>query len=85
MVDAGILRADERVALIGELVLVKPPTPAQVEISHSSLSLDRVQKASLYAKHGLPEYWVLDGPPGPGPRSGQLFPVQLPDGVSGLL
>jgi len=31
-----------------------------VEISDSSLRMDRLTKASLYARAGVPEYWVLD-------------------------
>ena len=31
-----------------------------VEISHSSLSLDRGTKAKLYAECGVPEYWIVN-------------------------
>lgn len=31
-----------------------------VEVSDSSAAFDRGQKASLYAKAGVPEYWMLD-------------------------
>jgi Uma2 family endonuclease len=31
-----------------------------VEVAHSSLSFDRTTKASLYARAGIAEYWVLD-------------------------
>lgn len=31
-----------------------------VEISHSSLRLDRDVKAALYAKAGVPEYWLIN-------------------------
>ncbi len=33
-----------------------------MEISDSSLSFDRTEKASLYARAGIPEYWVLNLP-----------------------
>ncbi len=31
-----------------------------VEVSESSLDYDRTEKASLYAKAGIPDYWVLN-------------------------
>ncbi len=31
-----------------------------IEISDSSRKHDLVRKASLYARHGIPEYWVID-------------------------
>lgn len=31
-----------------------------VEVSDTSLSYDRKRKAPLYARHGLPEYWLID-------------------------
>lgn len=38
-----------------------PSTAALViEVSDSSLSYDRTRKASLYAKAGIPDYWVLN-------------------------
>lgn len=33
-----------------------------LEIADSTLSLDRNEKASLYAKAGIPEYWILNLP-----------------------
>lgn len=38
------------------------PTTADliIEVSHSSLAFDRKEKAALYAKAGIPEYWILD-------------------------
>ena len=42
------------------------PGPADVamvvEIADSSLQLDTTEKAGLYARAGVPEYWVLDVP-----------------------
>ena len=31
-----------------------------VEVSESSLTYDRTTKASLYAKSGIPEYWIIN-------------------------
>lgn len=31
-----------------------------IEVSHSSLRYDTQAKAPLYARHGVPEYWVVD-------------------------
>lgn len=31
-----------------------------IEIAASSLTYDRGRKAGLYARHGVPEYWVID-------------------------
>ena len=31
-----------------------------VEVSDTTLGFDRSRKAALYAKAGVPEYWVLD-------------------------
>lgn len=31
-----------------------------IEVSDTTLEFDQVEKAELYAKHGLPEYWILD-------------------------
>lgn len=37
----------------GDVILV-------IEVSESSLTFDLVDKAALYARHGIPEYWVVD-------------------------
>ena len=37
----------------GEILLL-------VEVSNTSLRVDRTVKATLYARAGIPEYWVLD-------------------------
>ena len=31
-----------------------------IEVAHSSLPYDRTVKTSLYAKAGIPEYWIVD-------------------------
>ena len=40
---------------------VQDPTIAVlvVEVSDTTLTLDRTQKAQLYARHSIPEYWIL--------------------------
>ena len=66
-----------------------------VEVAHSSLAHDRDVKAPLYARHGVPEYWLVDveggrtvvhrGPLRDGAwrerfdAVGPLAPVALPD------
>ena len=41
------------------------PTTAvlAVEVADSSLVKDRTEKAQLYARHGIIEYWIMPGPP----------------------
>ena len=34
--------------------------PLVVEVSDTTLAEDRGQKARLYAKHGIPEYWIVN-------------------------
>ena len=34
--------------------------PSIVEVSDSSLSKDRLSKARVYARAGVPEYWIVD-------------------------
>jgi Uma2 family endonuclease len=40
----------------------KHPTEALlvVEVADSSLAKDRAQKRLLYARHGIPEYWLVN-------------------------
>ena len=47
-----------------------------VEVSDSTLSDDLGRKARLYARHGIPEYWVVDCP---GARITQFW-EQAPEG-----
>ena len=53
------------------------PLPADIrlliEISHTTLAFDRTTKAALYARAGIPDYWVLDV------VSRQLYVHRLPD------
>lgn len=41
-------------------MLAGPEVRLAVEISDSTLDMDLGRKARLYAKHGVPEYWVVD-------------------------
>jgi Uma2 family endonuclease len=67
------LRLDEFSEPGPDIVLVKRrsdhysrahPTPADVllvvEVSESSLRFDRERKLPLYARRGIPEYWIVD-------------------------
>jgi Uma2 family endonuclease len=67
------LRIDEHSEPQPDLMLLKPrddfyrrahPTPADVrllvEVADASLELDRDYKAGLYARAGVPEYWLVD-------------------------
>jgi len=42
--------------------VVHHPTTAMliVEVSDTTLEFDQVDKAALYAMHGIPEYWIVD-------------------------
>lgn len=53
--DSAVARTAEGFLTIpaAELLLV-------VEVSVSTLSFDRGRKAALYAREGIPEYWVID-------------------------
>lgn len=37
-----------------------PDTILVIEVAHSSLDFDLGVKASIYAQHGVPQYWVID-------------------------
>jgi Uma2 family endonuclease len=69
----GPLRLDARTELQPDLMLLRPrpdryrdshPTAADVlllvEVADSSLAYDRGPKLALYARHGVPEVWVVD-------------------------
>jgi Uma2 family endonuclease len=71
------LRLDRRSELEPDLAILKPrqdfyasalPTGADVllviEVGDSSLAIDMRTKLRLYAKHAVPEYWVVDLPAG---------------------
>ena len=65
------VRLDELSEPQPDLALLKPgnymdrlPGPADVllivEVAHSSINFDREVKLTLYARHGIPEVWLLD-------------------------
>jgi Uma2 family endonuclease len=43
-----------------EKMVAGPTVRLAVEISDSSLDMDLTRKLRLYARHGVPEYWVAD-------------------------
>jgi Uma2 family endonuclease len=45
-----------------------------IEVSESSLAFDRGRKLSLYARHGVCEYWVIDV------NESRVFVHRLPHG-----
>lgn len=65
------VRLDEFSEPQPDLALLKPgnymdrlPGPADVllivEVAHTSINFDREVKLTLYARHGIPEVWLLD-------------------------
>jgi Uma2 family endonuclease len=57
---------DVSVLLVSSATLTSNPTAAQIalvaEVSDSTLTFDLTVKANLYARAGIPEYWVIDIP-----------------------
>ena len=73
MVSIGSIRLSDNTTLEPDLLIVLPradeykhelPTPEDVllviEVSFSTLRLDRTRKLGLYARAGVPEYWILN-------------------------
>jgi Uma2 family endonuclease len=50
----------DRERVLGSARLESAPSLAIEIISPSSATKDRVTKRSLYARHGVPEYWLVD-------------------------
>jgi len=54
------------IAVLKPYVLDKAKKPSAkdvffiIEVAESSLDLDRGRKFTLYAKHGIPEYWIVN-------------------------
>jgi hypothetical protein len=61
--------------------LISPSSAVILEIADSTVAYDRTHTGSLYAKFGLPEYWVVD----PNERRLEVYrdPAPLSDAVFG--
>ena len=51
---------NDRRAIITQRAIEGPPTLVIEILSPSTSRTDRITKAQLYAKHGVPHYWLLD-------------------------
>jgi len=51
---------NDRRAIITERAIEGPPTLVIEILSPSTSRTDRITKAQLYAKHGVPHYWLID-------------------------
>src|SRR5437016_2894639 len=52
MIDRGIFRPDDRLELIDGQMVVK--------VSKTRLAFDRARKATLYARNGVEDYWIVN-------------------------
>jgi Uma2 family endonuclease len=52
--------ATEQLAILTEMNVQGAPTLVVEIVSPSSPRLDRVRKRDLYARFGIPEYWIVD-------------------------
>jgi len=52
--DIAILEVEEVLQRVAERPLLV------IEVSDSSLRFDRITKSRLYARHGVPEYWIVN-------------------------
>lgn len=52
--DIAILEVEEVIERVAERPLLV------IEVSDTSLRFDRVTKSRLYARHGIPEYWIVN-------------------------
>ena len=70
-VQSGLSLADQESRPEPDLLWVRADHPADrhpiaeeslllIEVSDSSIGVDRQRKAALYARGGIPEYWVVD-------------------------
>ncbi|MGH7354166.1 MAG: Uma2 family endonuclease [Candidatus Rokuibacteriota bacterium] len=66
--------ATDRVAQISERGFEGPPTLAVEILSPSTGQIDRQTKMQLYARHGIPWYWIVD------PESRVVEVYRLADG-----
>jgi Uma2 family endonuclease len=68
-----------RAALVSERGIEGPPTLAVEVISPWTGAIDRHRKRELYARHGIPYYWIVD------PVGGTLEAYGLAEGRYALL
>ena len=82
----GTLRLDDHSEPEPDVLVLRAralnvPTAAEVlllvEVSDTSLAFDLGRKAALYARHGIPEYWVVDV------TNRLLYVHRLPDPATG--
>jgi Uma2 family endonuclease len=52
--------APDRLSLVSERGIEGPPTLAVEIVSPSTTKIDRSTKFTLYARYGVPYYWILD-------------------------
>jgi Uma2 family endonuclease len=61
IVQPDILFIDhERIGMLTDRGMEGPPTVVVEILSPSSSRIDRVRKLSIYAQHGVPNYWIVD-------------------------
>jgi Uma2 family endonuclease len=65
MVEAGIVSEDDRIELLEGVLVQKTPqnTPDSKVITRLNkllVTMDRGAKAAIYAKAGVPEYWIVN-------------------------
>jgi Uma2 family endonuclease len=74
--DLAVIRGDRRQYLVQDRHPGPADTEILIEVSDSSLAFDRTTKLQVYARAGVPQYWVVSipdrgvevhtGPTGPG-------------------
>jgi Uma2 family endonuclease len=63
-----------RAHLVSDRAIEGPPTLVVEVLSPSSTTIDRSRKRELYARHGIPSYWIVD------PVASTLEAYSLADG-----
>jgi Uma2 family endonuclease len=85
MTDITVVQPDivyvsrDRSALISERAIEGAPTLAIEIVSPSSERIDRQRKFDLYARHGVPHYWIVD------PATREILAYVLTAGVYRLV
>ncbi len=72
--DLLFIRADRRGIYQASGVVEGPPDLVVEILSPATRTVDQVRKAALYARAGVPEYWIVD------PDGEELVPQRLVDG-----